>query len=64
MANDTRRSFPPKAGSRGRGPAGRDGVKAALALSERFAVGEKLGVADLGRPNFEILGGLVVILSQ
>jgi hypothetical protein len=39
-------------------------VKAALALSERFAVGEKLGVADLGRPNFEILGGLVVILSQ
>jgi hypothetical protein len=36
---------------------------AALALSGRFA-GEQLGVADLGRPHFEILGGFVIILRQ
>ena len=36
---------------------------AALALSGPFA-GEQLGVADLGRPHFEILGGFVIVLRQ
>ena len=35
----------------------------ALALSGPFA-GEQLGVADLGRPHFEILGGFVIVLRQ
>ena len=39
-------------------------MKAGPALSGPFARGEKLGVADLGRPHFEILGGLVIILRQ
>ena len=39
-------------------------MKAGPALSGPFARGEKLGVADLGRPDFEILGGLVIILRQ
>jgi hypothetical protein len=39
-------------------------VKAGPALSGPFARGEKLGVADLRRPDFEILGGLVIILRQ
>jgi hypothetical protein len=33
-------------------------VQAGPALSGPFALGEKLGGADLGRPDFEILGGL------
>jgi len=42
--------FPPRGRASGRGPVGRDGanVKAGPALSGPFALGEKLGVADLG----------------
>ena len=39
-------------------------MQAGPALSGPFALGEKLGGADLGRPDFEILGGLVIILRQ
>ena len=33
-------------------------------LEGPFARGEKLGVAVFGRPDFEIVGGLVIILRQ
>jgi|HubBroStandDraft_3_1064219.scaffolds.fasta_scaffold275450_2 hypothetical protein len=49
---------------RGNGSSPHWNVKAGPALSGPFALGEKLGVADLGRPDFEILGGLVIILRQ
>ena len=49
---------------RGNGSSPHWNVKAGPALSGPFARGEKLGVADLGRPDFEILGGLVIILRQ
>ena len=39
-------------------------MKAGPALSTPFALGEKLGVADVGRPDLEILGGLLIILRQ
>ena len=40
------------------------GRKTEPAPSQPAASGEKLGVADLGRPDFKILGGLVIILRQ
>ena len=63
---------PARGRASGRGQVGRDGqwflphwnVKAGPALSGPFALGEKLGVADLGRPDLEILGGLLIILRQ
>jgi hypothetical protein len=35
----------------------------ALALSEPFARAEKFGLTDLLRPDFEILGGFVIICA-
>src|SRR5580700_2260376 len=49
---------------RGNGSSPHWNVKAGPALSGPFALGEKLGVADLGRLDDEILGGLVIILRQ
>src|SRR5258708_30804702 len=49
---------------RGNGSSPHWNVQAGPALSGPFALGEKLGGTDLGRPDFEILGGLVIILRQ
>jgi hypothetical protein len=49
---------------RGNGSSPHWNVKVGSALSRPFGLGEKLGVAEVGRPDFEILGGLVIILRQ
>jgi len=65
---------PPEAAASGRGPVGKrrgngssphwNVGRPALPLSGPFALGEEARGVDLGRPDFEILGGLVIILRQ